>query len=173
MRIASFNINGIKARSEALVDWLREAQPDGAPLRVALTAPTGKAPAGVALSGDGRIVAVADRDDDRLSAYDAATGRLVWQAATGSHPYAVAYHDGRFWTTDVQSDSVTVIEAASGSKRMLNSRRGVLTNSRANCRAASLSASATSSELTTTSHTRWCSPRAPACVGDSTAVRRR
>ena len=27
------------------------------------TAPTGKAPAGVALSGDGRIVAVADRDD--------------------------------------------------------------------------------------------------------------
>lgn len=77
-------------------------------------APTGKAPAGVALSGDGHIVAVADRDDDRLSAYDAATGRLVWQAATGSHPYAVAYHDGRFWTTDVQSDSVTVIEAASG-----------------------------------------------------------
>ncbi|HEY0276077.1 MAG TPA: exodeoxyribonuclease III [Paenirhodobacter sp.] len=28
MRIATFNINGIKARSEALVDWLRAAEPD-------------------------------------------------------------------------------------------------------------------------------------------------
>lgn len=28
MKIVTFNINGIKARSEALVEWLREAQPD-------------------------------------------------------------------------------------------------------------------------------------------------
>ena len=28
MKIATFNINGIKARAEALVDWLREADPD-------------------------------------------------------------------------------------------------------------------------------------------------
>lgn len=28
MKIATFNINGIKARSEALIDWLREAEPD-------------------------------------------------------------------------------------------------------------------------------------------------
>lgn len=28
MKIATFNINGIKARTEALVDWLREAEPD-------------------------------------------------------------------------------------------------------------------------------------------------
>src|SRR6056297_3316080 len=28
MKIASFNINGIKARSQALTDWLDEAQPD-------------------------------------------------------------------------------------------------------------------------------------------------
>lgn len=28
MKIASFNINGIKARIEALTDWLKEAQPD-------------------------------------------------------------------------------------------------------------------------------------------------
>ena len=78
------------------------------------TVPTGKAPAGVAVSGDGRIVATADRDDDRLSGYDAGTGRRLWQAATGRHPYAVAFHDGRFWTTDVQSDSVTVIAAGTG-----------------------------------------------------------
>lgn len=28
MKIATYNINGIKARAEALVDWLREAEPD-------------------------------------------------------------------------------------------------------------------------------------------------
>ena len=28
MKIATFNINGIKARAETLLDWLREAQPD-------------------------------------------------------------------------------------------------------------------------------------------------
>ena len=39
MKIATFNINGIKARIQALTDWLNEAQPDvahpGAPLRAA------------------------------------------------------------------------------------------------------------------------------------------
>ena len=28
MKIASFNINGVKARLPALLDWLREAEPD-------------------------------------------------------------------------------------------------------------------------------------------------
>ena len=41
---------------------------------------------------------------------DAATGAPLWQAPTGTHPYAVAFHAGRFWTADVQSDSVTVID---------------------------------------------------------------
>ena len=71
--------------------------------------PTGRAPAGVALSGDGRVVAVADRDDDRVSAYDAQTGDVLWRAAAGRHPYGLSYHDGRFWTADVQSNSVTAI----------------------------------------------------------------
>lgn len=75
------------------------------------SAATGAAPAGVALSGDGRIVAVCDRDDDRVSAFDAGTGQALWTAPTGSHPYAITFHDGRFWTTDVQSNSVTVIGA--------------------------------------------------------------
>lgn len=76
--------------------------------------PTGRAPAGVALSGDGRVVVTADRDDDRLSAFDAADGRALWTAPTGRHPYAVVFHDGRFWTTDVQSNSLTVIAADGG-----------------------------------------------------------
>src|SRR6056297_4050835 len=33
MKIASFNINGIKARAQALLDWLDEAQPDVALLQ--------------------------------------------------------------------------------------------------------------------------------------------
>ena len=33
MKIATFNINGIKARAQALVDWLDEAQPDAALLQ--------------------------------------------------------------------------------------------------------------------------------------------
>ena len=33
MKIASYNINGIKARTNALITWLREAQPDVALLQ--------------------------------------------------------------------------------------------------------------------------------------------
>ena len=33
MKIATFNINGIKARTQALLDWLAEAQPDVACLQ--------------------------------------------------------------------------------------------------------------------------------------------
>lgn len=87
---------------------------DSADYRELWSVPTGRAPAGVALSGDGRIVVTADRDDDRLSAFDADSGRALWTAPTGSHPYAVAFHGGRFWTTDVQSRSVTVVDAATG-----------------------------------------------------------
>ncbi|PAU96940.1 YncE family protein [Paracoccus salipaludis] len=101
-----------------VADWygarLRRLDPSGRHER--WSAPTGRAPAGVVLSGDGRIVALAERDDDCVSAFDADSGRPLWTAATGSHPYAVAFHDGRFWTTDVQSRSVTVLEAASGAR---------------------------------------------------------
>lgn len=106
---------GIAAARDRLfvTDWygarLRALAPDG---REIWSAPTGRAPAGVALSDDGAIVAVADRDDDRISAYDAETGAPLWQAPAGSHPYAVIFHDGRFWTTDVQSNSVTAITRA-------------------------------------------------------------
>ena len=33
MKIASFNINGIKARTPALIDWLKESGPDVALLQ--------------------------------------------------------------------------------------------------------------------------------------------
>ena len=101
-----------------VVDWygarLRRLNPSG--MGELWSVPTGKAPAGVALSEDGRIVAVAARDDDRLSAFDAENGQPLWGAGTGSHPYAVTFHDGRFWTTDVQSRSLTVLDAETGER---------------------------------------------------------
>ncbi|MFG6079643.1 YncE family protein [Paracoccus litorisediminis] len=74
--------------------------------------PTGRAPAGVAV--DGELVATADRDDDQVSIYDAATGALQARVAVGKHPYAVAFHGGRLWSADVQSDTVSVVDPVAG-----------------------------------------------------------
>ncbi|MDQ7776086.1 YncE family protein [Paracoccus aminovorans] len=83
-----------------------------ADLRELWSVPTGKAPAGVA--SDGTLVATADRDDDSVSIYDAASGALRARVKVGQHPYAVAFHDGRLWTADVQSDTVSVIDPQAG-----------------------------------------------------------
>lgn len=80
----------------------------GRDLRPVWDVATGRAPAGVATGG--AWVATADRDDDRVSIYDAATGALSARIAVGKHPYAITFHDGRFWTADVQSDTVSVID---------------------------------------------------------------
>lgn len=78
--------------------------------------PTGKAPAGVALSRDGTLVATADRDDDQVSIFDATSGRRLRQVKTRAHPYALVFHDGKLWTTDVQSDEVSIIDPIKGQK---------------------------------------------------------
>ena len=83
-----------------------------ADLRPVWTVPTGKAPAGVAT--DGGLVATADRDDDRVSIFDAGTGALRSHVVVGKHPYAVTFHDGRLWTADVQSDTVSVVDPVAG-----------------------------------------------------------
>lgn len=79
------------------------------------TARTGAAPAGVAISADGQIVATADRDDDCVSIFDATTGRFLRKVSTaGAHPFAVIFHDGRLWTADVQGNTVSVIDPIAG-----------------------------------------------------------
>ncbi len=84
-------------------------------LQRAWDVPTGAAPAGVAVSGDGRWVATADRDDDQVSIFDAATGTLLHRVRTaGAHPFGITFHDGRFWTADVQGDTVSVIDPGAG-----------------------------------------------------------
>lgn len=107
---------GIAAAADGgafLTDWYGEKLIRlDADLKPLWTAPTGKAPAGVAVSQDGKLVATADRDDNRLSIFDASTGQLIAHVATGLHPYSVTWYEGRFWTADVQGDSVTVIDPA-------------------------------------------------------------
>lgn len=83
-----------------------------ADLKQVWSVPTGRAPAGVAIS-DG-LVATADRDDDRVSIYDAESGARKAQVAVGKHPYAVTFHNGRLFSADVQSDTVSVIDPVAG-----------------------------------------------------------
>lgn len=78
-------------------------------------AETGPAPAGIAVSPDGALVATADRDADGVSIFDAETGARLRQVATsGPHPFGITWHDGRLWTADVQGDSVSVIDPLAG-----------------------------------------------------------
>lgn len=83
-----------------------------ADLNVVWSVPTGKAPSGVASEGD--LVATADRDDDRVSIYDARTGELKSRVAVGKHPYSLLFHDGLIWSVDVQSDTVSLIDPQAG-----------------------------------------------------------
>lgn len=84
-------------------------------LNTAWSAKTGTAPTGVAVSEDGRVVATADRDDDAVSIFDAATGRLLRRVSTaGEHPFAVTFHDGRLWTADVMTNNLSVIDPNTG-----------------------------------------------------------
>ncbi|MDO5612570.1 MAG: YncE family protein [Paracoccus sp. (in: a-proteobacteria)] len=99
-----------------VTDWYggRLARLD-ADLRPVWVAETGAAPAGVALGPDGALVATADRDDDQVSIFDAATGQRLAQVKTaGAHPFAVVFHGGRLWTADVQGNSLSVIDPQAG-----------------------------------------------------------
>lgn len=99
-----------------VTDWFgaRLMRLDG-DLRTVWKVQTGAAPAGVAVSGDGRLVATADRDADGISIFDAATGTLIHRVGTaGPHPFGITWHDGRFWTADVQGDTVSVIDPVAG-----------------------------------------------------------
>ncbi|MGR3200252.1 MAG: YncE family protein [Paracoccus sp. (in: a-proteobacteria)] len=76
---------------------------------------TGAAPAGVAVSGDGTLVATADRDENAVSIYDADDGRRLHRVPTaGSHPFGITFHEGIIYTADVQGNSVSVIDASTG-----------------------------------------------------------
>ncbi|MCA0997172.1 YncE family protein [Alloyangia pacifica] len=75
----------------------------------------GAAPAGLALSPDGRWLAAAERDADRVSLYDAETLALARTAPVGTRPFGLGFApDGRLFVGNVGSDDVTVLAPASG-----------------------------------------------------------
>lgn len=99
-----------------VTDWygatLRRLDAD---LNVLWSSPTGAAPAGIAVSADGMLVATADRDADAIGIFEAATGQRLHHVATkGSHPFGLTFHDGQLFTADVQGDSVSVIDPVAG-----------------------------------------------------------
>lgn len=76
---------------------------------------TGAAPAGLALSDDGRLLASADRDADRVSVFDAETLALLHRVPVGTRPFGLRFApDGRLFVGNVGSDDVSVIDPVAG-----------------------------------------------------------
>ncbi|WP_227271962.1 YVTN family beta-propeller repeat protein [Roseobacter weihaiensis] len=75
----------------------------------------GAAPAGLAISEDGRFVASADRDADQVSIFDADTLDLRHRVDVGTRPFGLRFApDGRLFVGNVGSNDLTVIDAAGG-----------------------------------------------------------
>ncbi|MGL4310703.1 MAG: YncE family protein [Paracoccaceae bacterium] len=75
--------------------------------------PVGKVPAGLAVTDDGALLLVAERDDNSLAILDTETGAVLSRIGVGTHPFGIALLDDRAFTADVESDSVTVVDLAS------------------------------------------------------------
>lgn len=75
----------------------------------------GAAPAGLALSDDGRFAASADRDADQVSIFDAATLDLRARVDVGTRPFGLRFApDGRLFVGNVGSNDLTVINVETG-----------------------------------------------------------
>lgn len=76
---------------------------------------TGSAPAGLALSSDGKWLATADRDANQVSIFDAQTLKLQHRVTVGLRPFGVTFSpDGRLFSADVGSNTVTAVDPVSG-----------------------------------------------------------
>lgn len=75
----------------------------------------GAAPAGLALSPDGRYLASADRDADQASVFDASTLALLHRISVGTRPFGLGFApDGRLFVGNVGSNDVSVIDPEQG-----------------------------------------------------------
>ncbi|MFK7762723.1 MAG: YncE family protein [Roseobacter sp.] len=81
----------------------------------------GAAPAGLAISEDGRFLASADRDADQVSLFDADTLTLLHSIPVGSRPFGLRFApDGRLFVGNVGSDDISIIDPDHGKlKRMV------------------------------------------------------
>lgn len=99
-------------------DWYnaRIWQIDALHLRLHSTLATGAAPAGLALSEDGRWLVSADRDADAISVFDRSESPPARRSyPTGTRPFAVTFGpDGLIYTADVGSDSITLLDPETG-----------------------------------------------------------
>ncbi|OIQ28861.1 MAG: hypothetical protein BM562_11920 [Alphaproteobacteria bacterium MedPE-SWcel] len=76
---------------------------------------TGAAPAGLALSPDGRYLASADRDADQVSIFDAETLMQLARHRVGLRPFGLAFaDDGRLFVGNVGSDDMSVLDPLLG-----------------------------------------------------------
>ncbi len=76
---------------------------------------TGAAPAGVALSRDGRWLATADRDADRVSLFDAETLELHHAVTVGTRPFGLRFGPGGgLFVGNVGSNDVSVVDPVAG-----------------------------------------------------------
>ncbi|WP_425102325.1 beta-propeller fold lactonase family protein [Tropicibacter sp. S64] len=83
---------------------------DAADLSVLQDLPTGAAPAGLALSPDGRVLASADKDADQVSLFDAETLNFMGREPVGTRPFGLRFApDGRLFVGNVGSNDVTVL----------------------------------------------------------------
>ncbi len=76
---------------------------------------TGSAPAGLAVSDDGRWLASADRDSDQVSIFNLDTLGLHLRAPVGSRPFGLRFDpEGRLFVANVGTNDVTLIDPQSG-----------------------------------------------------------
>ncbi len=76
---------------------------------------TGAAPAGLALSDDGRFLASADRDADQISIYDAETLAHIRSVSVGTRPFGLRFGPhGRLFVGNVGSDDISIIAPETG-----------------------------------------------------------
>lgn len=90
---------------------------DARDLTVTNTLHTGAAPAGLAVSPDGRWLVSADRDADSLSVFALPGGTLHRTIPVGTRPFAVTFDaQGRVFAANVGSHSVSVINPDTGAQ---------------------------------------------------------
>lgn len=74
---------------------------------------TGAAPAGLAVSPDGALLAAADRDADQLSLFSLPDLAPVARPPVGERPFAVAFGpDGLLYAADVGSNTLSIVDPA-------------------------------------------------------------
>jgi len=91
----------------------RVAFVDPASERVTATVPTGRHPAALAFTADGKTLYVADRAESSLDVVDVASHAVTSRITVGLHPDALAIDAAHLYVADSDDDDVAVVDLAS------------------------------------------------------------